>query len=156
MGPNLNRLAAREVLPETAYRPWGGAVFGGDVALLASDWGPKSLKRGRTLTLHLYWRAQRAVQRDYTLVLNWVDASGQVRHTSRHSLTGTDYATGRWTKDALLRGILSVTAPQEIPPGDYKLVIQLQPQGTDSLVPLRRGLLPWAGHRLTVARVKVS
>lgn len=155
VGPNLKRLAAREVLPETAYRPWGGAVFGGDLALLASDWGPKTLQRGSPLTLHLYWRAQRAMPREYTLVLNWVDASGQVRHTSHHNLTGTDYATSRWAKDELLRGILLVTAPSEIPPGDYKLFILLQPQGKDGFAWLRRGPFPWAGHELVVARVKI-
>jgi mannosyltransferase len=156
VGRNLKRLTAQETIPQAAYRPWGGAVFGGDIALLASDWGPKSLKRGKPLTLHLYWRAQRSVQQDYALVLHWVDASGQVRHTSRHSLTGTDYATSLWTEGELLRGILILTAPGEIPPGEYKLSILLQPQGREDFLRLRRGPWPWAGHKLVVARVSVS
>jgi len=79
-----------------------------------------------------------------------------VRHTSRHSLTGTDYATSLWTEGELLRGILILTAPGEIPPGEYKLSILLQPQGREDFLRLRRGPWPWAGHKLVVARVSVS
>ena len=92
VGAAKRSYSVREFVPRGAHSVGWATVFGGKLELLAFDLAPQSVKAGQTLELHLYWRARKAVSQDCELVINWEDAQGKVWRTTRHSLTGTEYA----------------------------------------------------------------
>lgn len=153
---------AQKPFPLWAFVPAGAqttrwaTVFGGDLELLAHQVSPRSVEPGEGLELHLYWRARAAITRDYQVALNWENDSGEVWHTTTHSPTGTNYPTSRWGAGAMLRGLLRLRVPEEALPGRHKLHLLVGVRGSEELLWLRRGPIPWAGRNLAIAEITVQ
>ena len=156
VGRARRRFYVREFVPASAERaPWV-TVFGENVELLAWDMAPRTLKAGQPLELHFYWRARKSALPECDLVLNWEDPQGRIWRATHHSLTGTEYATSRWQKGDLVRGLLRVIVPAEAPPGRYTLHLLVFARQSQRFLWLRQGIVPFAGHNLQIARITVE
>ena len=146
----------RAFLPERVDRPRPTAVFGGYLELMGHVVAPHTLQAGEALDLQLYWRARRAIDQDCDLVLNWVDATGKVWHTSTHSPSGIDYPTSRWQKGEMVRGLLRLPIPLDAPRGLHRLHLLVHARDGQRFLWLSRGWLPWSGHDLEIATVTIE
>jgi hypothetical protein len=146
----------RAFLPERVDRPRPTAVFGGYLELMGHVVAPHTLQAGEALELQLYWRARRAIDQDCDVVLNWVDATGKVWHTSTHSPSGIDYPTSRWQKGEMVRGLLRLPIPLDAPRGLHRLHLLVHARDGQRFLWLSRGWLPWSGHDLEIATVTIE
>jgi hypothetical protein len=115
------------------------ASFGEQVRLLGYEIAPgelraqatpldgadyRQLRSGQPVQINLYWRAQRPLDRDYTLFLHVVDAAGvrvfQRDLPPRHE----DYPSSRWQPGELVVDRADLALPA-LPPGDYRLLLGL-------------------------------
>jgi len=146
----------RAFLPEAVNRPWPRAFFDSRLELMGHVLAPHTLQAGENLELQLYWRARRAIDQDCDLVLNWVDATGKVWHTSTHSPTGRDYPTSRWRKGEMVRGLLRIRVPPDAPQGVHGVHLLVHQRDEQRFLWLGRGWLPWSGHDLEIATVTIE
>jgi uncharacterized membrane protein len=147
----------RELLPAEATRPRWRSVYGETLALLGYQWDRPTARPGESLTLALYWQAERAPAADYQLVLNWQDDQGRIWHTATLHPAGTDYPTSRWQRGERVRGLLRVAVPADAPAGPQRLhLLMRRDEAAAPWLWLRQGPLPWAGRDLEVGRIVVE
>ena len=156
VGDSTCRSDVHLALPTDVKRAQAAPIFGRRLALLAYDVAPASVVPGETLMVRLYWQGRKAMQRDYQVVLNWQDSTGQVWYTTTHSPTGTDYPTSRWSVGETFRGLLQLTVPQEAPPGRHRLHLLVHAPDGQSFLWLWRGIIPWFGRDLQIADVTIA
>jgi hypothetical protein len=86
-----------------------------------------------TSTLSLVWQAAPRAWADYTVFVHVVDAAGD-------RLAGTDappsVPTSQWARGELVVDERIVPIPDDLPPGDYRLMVGLYHAGTGDRVPL--------------------
>lgn len=128
--------------------------YGRALGLEAYDLAPRSLGSDDVVTLHLFWRLLDADIRRYELTLNWTDASGRVAHTASHAVADVAASADlRWGD--VLHGILRVTPPDDLPPGDYRLHLLVRDASRGGYLWLRRGGLPWPSRNLGLGVVTI-
>jgi 4-amino-4-deoxy-L-arabinose transferase-like glycosyltransferase len=84
------------------------------------------LNGGETLRLTLYWNTRRDVDRDYTVLIQLVDAAG---NTVAEWAQAPAYPTSQWQAGDQWRDLhdLATGSPAaDVPPGRYQIVVQLQ------------------------------
>jgi len=145
----------RELLPEGVTQPRLSTRFGPTLELLGYTATPDQARAGDRVQLDLYWWARADVEQDGELVVNWQDEAGRTWHTATHSLTGSDYPTTDWRAGQVVRGIVRVKVPEGAPAGTHTLHILVRDRASEEFLPLRRGLLPWAGHDLPIATITI-
>jgi len=101
----------------TSVAPALPATLGASIRLEGYEITRDSLKRGETLALLLYWRAERAVDRDYTVFVHLVDGDGQmvVGHDSQPR--GAKAPTSAWVPGTLVADSIVLSIPTDAPTG---------------------------------------
>lgn len=101
-------------IPATALQ----ANLGDQVALLGYNASGTDLKPGDTLTLTLYWQAQRKLDIDYQVFVHILDAGG-VPVAQSDKLNPGEFPTHRWPLDKYVPDVHRITLPADLPPGEY-------------------------------------
>ena len=111
------------------------ADFGEQIALIGYDTSAKSAHPGDTLTLTLYWQAQRPLDINYQSFIHVLSPDGALAAQSDHLNPG-DFPTRRWPTDKYVRDVHIVTLSPDLPPGDYAIRIGLWVQTEGWRLPL--------------------
>jgi len=117
--------ARRFILPALDERL--DADFGGQVRLVGYNFDVP------TNTLSLVWQAASAAGVDYTVFVHLVDTAG-------NRLAGIDgqppLPTSQWVRDEVVIDERAVPIPDDLPPGEYRLVVGLYRADTGERLPL--------------------
>jgi hypothetical protein len=108
------------------------APAGDPVALVAFNQPPAHARPGDSLRLTLFWKAQRAPQRDLQTRLCFVDAQGRSVACQDFPPVIT-YPTSRWQAGDLWRGTHRILVPRTLASGSYSLTLQIPPTTSFSL-----------------------
>jgi len=81
------------------------------------------LHPGDVLHLDIYWRAFRAPQDDWQLILQLLDGEGNILVTQQAGPASVDYPTTDWEVGEVVRGQYDVFIPPEAPRGSYRLTL---------------------------------
>ncbi|MCB9100941.1 MAG: hypothetical protein H6632_15490 [Anaerolineales bacterium] len=91
---------------------------------------------GQRLTLISFWKAIAPVDTDYTIFV-------QLRDANNNTILGADHQpyegivpTGSWRVDAVVRDVVHLDLPPDLPPGDYKLAVGMYRLDTLERLPL--------------------
>jgi hypothetical protein len=80
--------------------------------LLGYNWEEKPVQAGDTITFTLFWRALSDVARDYSFVLQLIDAQGRLIESGLRYHLGTEaYPTSRWRPGEVIRGQYNYIIP---------------------------------------------
>ncbi|MCJ7666815.1 MAG: glycosyltransferase family 39 protein [Anaerolineae bacterium] len=80
--------------------------------LLGYNWEEKPVQAGDTITFTLFWRALSDVARDYSFVLQLIDAQGRLIESGLIYHLGTEaYPTSRWRPGEVIRGQYNYIIP---------------------------------------------
>jgi len=110
-------------LPTAAARV--NANFGARVELVGYERGARELARGAFLDVVLYWKLIQAVNYNYQVSLQLLDANGQnVAQTDELPLSELLPMT-RWHTNALYREPLRLKIPAALAPGEYHAIVKL-------------------------------
>ncbi len=95
---------------------------GQEIALIAYDWEPA--RPGETADLTLYWKALEPVDINYQVYAHLRDSTGAVVAQSDRLNPG-DYPSELWPLDKYVRDEHSFMLPENLPAGEYQLVVGL-------------------------------
>lgn len=126
---------AGQPLPEGA-RPVDVA-FPGGIRLAGYEVAPKTIARGRSLRVTLYWRSAVAPVTSYTVFAQLVGT--EPRPVAQHDGPPAygAYPTNVWQPGDLVRDPHEMAIPDGLPPGRYRLIVGLyQPDRGQRLAPL--------------------
>ena len=141
--------------PWAEYKPLRGINFGGEIGLVGYDYSVTRAGQGKGFATELLWQAKRPPSKDYTLVVQLVDAKGQVWREWRHVPVDGRAPTGAWAEGQLVRDQVALVLPADAPPGEDTLRVRLAWERADGTrLPARRGPLP-AGDSITLPGVRV-
>lgn len=96
----------------------------GKVELLGCNLA-KEAKLGQELPLALFWRVLARMERDYRLRLQLRDGAGEVWASGEFAPANTYYPTSYWRAGDVIRGLYDLTIGAEVPPGAYRLWVDL-------------------------------
>lgn len=102
-----------------------GLRFGEGITLEAYRLASDLVSPGETLTVTLYWRAERKVDADYTLFAHLIDAGGRLWGQHDAPPTSEYLPTSQWEPGRLLRADWHVPVDEQAPAGEYHLLIGL-------------------------------
>ncbi|MBN1963955.1 MAG: glycosyltransferase family 39 protein [Anaerolineae bacterium] len=92
----------------------------------------------RRLVLSIYWRARRATDADYTVLLHVTDGDNLVA-TWDHTPGGGEYPTYLWTPGEYVVDVLNISLGQDVPPGEYRVEVGLYDAVTLERLPITAG-----------------
>lgn len=98
--------------------------FGDQIALLGYDLSKDAAEPGDVLELTLYWKALRQLRIDYQSFVHVIDANGNLIAQSDHLNPG-DFPTRRWPLDKYVPDIHRLSLPENLEPGEYKVLVGL-------------------------------
>lgn len=98
--------------------------FGDQIALLGYDMPEGIAHAGETLDLTLYWRALRQLGIDYQSFVHIADSDGKLIAQS-DNLNPGEFPTRRWPLDKYVPDTHSLVLPENIEPGEYKVLAGL-------------------------------
>jgi hypothetical protein len=87
---------------------------------LAEPWQPDQRRE-----MVLYWQAEQDIDEEHPITLALVDESGVTRATWTGQPTGGLFPTALWQAGDLVRDPWSLTLPTNVPPGSYRLAVQV-------------------------------
>jgi 4-amino-4-deoxy-L-arabinose transferase-like glycosyltransferase len=140
--------------PEMQYR--SDVTFGGLATLLGADLGADTLAPGETLRVTLYWRAEAAMDKSYTVFAHLLDAQEKVRGGADHVPAGGSRPTTGWVPGEIINDTVSITLDADAPPGDYWLEVGLYDADDPAFprLPARDAAGREMGDRVLVAKVR--
>ncbi len=106
----------------------------GQVEMLGYELSSDELRCGDTLRVELVWRAERAMDQDYTLVLELKDADGHTATEARLPPANEYHPTSRWQPGEILRAPRDLLIDAAVPTGQYGLFVNLLSAAGDKLV----------------------
>ena len=110
-------------------------LLGYDLAPLGREHEPQApLHSADVLHLTLYWQAVEASQEELELHL-LVEGSGRVWAERRSALVEGEYPLGRWEVGEVVRDQHNIFLPPEVPPGRYRLQLEVAGAGGQPLAP---------------------
>jgi hypothetical protein len=125
------------------------ANFGNQVELLGFS-QPPCAEDVPACPLHLYWRARAPLATDLKLSATLLDAGGREAGGAAEDrrLAAYEYPTFRWQPGVAVHSELAVLPGQGVPPGDYRLRLEVYDEGTgealDVLDAANAAQGPWA------------
>jgi hypothetical protein len=110
--------------------------FGEHIRLLGVDLpGGMVYTPGAVLPVSLYWQSSTALDVNYTVAVQVVDAGGRVVASGMDSQPGGGFApTSTWQQGSAIWDNRAVVLPDDLPSGDYSLWMTLYTIGQDGTV----------------------
>lgn len=132
-------------LNPSLFKPLPAHDFNGEIELAGYDYSVARVGQGKGFAIRLMWLARRRPANNYSLLVEALDARGQVLRSIEHQPLAGRAPTASWQPGQFVRDQVDFVAPAGAPPGDEALQIRLswlRPDG--STLALRRWrLLPW-------------
>jgi hypothetical protein len=136
------------------------AKFGGELELLGYDLenapvegaggGALRARRGDTLSLVLYWRAVRELDRNLSTFAHLTTSEGAVV-AQKDNLHPANLPTTQWEPDVYVADTHAFVVPAELAAGDYELRVGVYDPQTNMRLETSEG-----GRFLLLARVRVT
>jgi hypothetical protein len=146
--------SVRPRLPATARAV--DARLGDGLALEGYRLSRRAVDGGQTLSVMLYWRAGRTVEKSYTGFVHLLDEAGalQAQHDGL-PVSGT-YATGQWPAGALVADGRAIVVDPATPSGRYTLVAGMyDPETTKRLPAFRGNGERWPGDAVVLDQIRI-
>lgn len=105
--------------------------FANLITLDAANLPTDQLKRGDTLSVVFFWRAQHAIPNPYAVFVHLIGPTGLVQQIDSEPGGGSNPTTG-WPVDALIADRYSMLVPANAATGEYQLRVGLYPTGQPS------------------------
>lgn len=131
------------------------AKVGNAITLLASAMNSPP-RRGDSLALTLYWRADSKIEKDYTVFIHLLDASGDVRAQIDAQPRGGAYPTSLWDSGEIVRDEYSVELPPDLAAGDYSIELGMYEFPSLARLSVADSNGTPMGDRLILTTVKVT
>lgn len=96
---------------------------GDAISFLGWNSESRSVARGQSLTLDLFWRADRALSESYTVFVHLVDPGGRVVADADSAPASGLFPTNRWPADKGMRDRHVLKIPADLAPGNYWIEI---------------------------------
>ncbi len=106
------------------------ANFGETISLDALELASRDVKRGDALVLILYWRALARVDRDYTVFVHLVDASGRMVAGKDAPPQQGASPTSRWRVNGMVADGIVMPIDETVVPGEYVVELGLYDAAT--------------------------
>ena len=120
----VDRIVRRFEPPSSMARALA-ARFDAGTTLLGLDLDPKSLEAGRPFDVVLWWRADRALERRWTVFVHLDDPSGALWAQSDGEPVAGDRPTDGWQTGEIVADRHHLLAPDGLPAGDFVLGVGL-------------------------------
>ena len=98
------------------------ATFDQAVALPGFDLSPAELQPGQPLAVTLYWQSLAPLDQDYTVFLQLLGPAGEVYAQQDKAPLAGAAPTSTWTPGEIIADTYTLSLPENLPPGDYKLI----------------------------------
>ncbi|MFQ5886496.1 MAG: glycosyltransferase family 39 protein [Anaerolineae bacterium] len=130
--------------------------FGDQIRLLGYELRAREISPGETILLSLYWQPLRDIERDYWLLLQVVDESGQPLLIKDGSPSAGRYATDLWKEGEIIPSRHRLQLPPEVHPGPYRIEIGIHLFGAWEWLPIidQEGKV-W-GEKMGLTEISVS
>jgi hypothetical protein len=129
--------------------------FNGEIELIDYGYTVSRLRQGKGFGLRLLWRAQQQPADNYTLLVEQLDATGNVIRSGQYQPVKGQAPTSLWQSGQFIRDQIDLVIPAGTPPGEQALQVRLswlRPDG--SKLNVRRWLIP-IGNSLTLGWLEV-
>lgn len=122
-------------LPPSPQYPLS-ANLGDEVALLGYDLTPTVVGPGEAIHLTLYWKAQKAMERDYTVFVHLIDGAARIWGQKDNQPEEGFYPTSHWDLGEVVKDRYEVLVEADAPPGRYRLEIGMYLLATGERLPV--------------------
>lgn len=112
-----------DVLPSDAAR--SNAHLANRLTLLGFESGPAEERGGDHYDTTLYWQPTQTLNLNYQLSLQILDPNGGVIAQHDETPLGNALPTSRWRPGEIYREPVRVQIPQDVPPGEYGIIVKL-------------------------------
>ncbi len=109
--------------------------LGGKITFLGHDLNPTPARPGDTLHLTLYWRAERSMQRDYTVWVRLPDGQGDAWVQAGATPVHGTRPTTDWMPGEVVTDDYELALPAGVPAGQYRLEAGLCEPDTGQRLP---------------------
>jgi hypothetical protein len=130
------------------------AQFGEGIALLAAEVPSEGWQGGATQPLRLTWVAQTPGRGRYTVFLHFIGPDGTPAAQGDQEPWQGAYPTNAWLRGVPAADTLRLALPEELPGGEYRLVVGLYDPATQQRLPLLQDGAP-AGDSYSLATIQV-
>jgi hypothetical protein len=134
------------------------------LALDSAQWQTASHKAGERVGLSLVWRPQPSAYRDdYSVTVSLFPLHGPLRRMAPQAavihtvpLTTPDYPSSRWEVGYPVIQAIALDLPNDLPPGEYAVMLQMQRTSDGLPISARLGWWPFprSGSRLGDLQVR--
>jgi|GEM_PF-1763577 hypothetical protein len=99
----------------------------GQIAFLGYDIyrADGALRPGQQFTLQTYWKVLQTLKHDLRLQIQLFDRQGQLLYQLERSVVDDHLPPSQWNVGELLRGLTTVSLPEDLPVGPYSVQLQL-------------------------------
>ena len=111
-------------------------LFADQVKLQGYGVEPASVRAGDSITLSLYWRAERRPEEDYNVFVHLLDGAGQLVSQADGPPQGGIYPTAWWEPGDELEDVRQIVLPADAGRGTHTLVVGLYRWPTMERVPV--------------------
>jgi hypothetical protein len=94
--------------------------FGDQLQLLGFDLNSHTLRAGDNLSVTLYWRAEKKLEKNWSVFVHLTAADGRVL-TQKDNLHPANLPTSQWDADAYTADLHAFTLPSDLTRGEYEL-----------------------------------
>jgi hypothetical protein len=113
--------------------------FGGQIRLIGSDAASSPVKAGDSLTVTLIWQAMRTPEADYTVFVHLRNAAGETVAQADSPPQAGAYPTSFWDAGETIVDDHPVLIPDDLPVGDYTVVVGLYRLDTNERLSITQG-----------------
>jgi hypothetical protein len=142
--------------PPPPHRPT--LRFANGIALYGFDWSGDSLRPGETLFLTFYWYTDERVEGDLIAFIHvgtGVDGQLFVAQRDDQPCMGF-YRTSQWQPGLVVPDSFAITLAEDVPPGDYDLVVGWYGYPSLERVPIVEADSSLPDHRAVVGTIHVA
>jgi hypothetical protein len=130
------------------------AQFGDGIVLTGASVPQEGWQAGATQTVDLTWLAETAKRGRYTVFLHFIGPSGTPAAQGDQEPWQGAYPTDAWLASVPARDRYQLTLPEDLPGGDYSLVVGLYDPATQQRLPLiRNGSAVGDSYQLAAVQV---
>ena len=132
------------------------ATFADQIDLLGYNLAHERLLPGQTLELTLFWASMGRPLEDYTVFVHLLDSDGQLRGQTDSPATSGKYPTSVWDAGEFIADSHTLSLPNDLPGGEYKLAIGLYDPETGRRLQTVDGSGNTTGDSVTISGLMVQ
>ena len=132
------------------------ATFADQIDLLGYNLDHDRLLPGQTLELTLFWASMGRPLEDYTVFVHLLDSDGQLRGQTDSPPTSGKYPTSVWDAGEFIADSHTLSLPNDLPGGEYKLAIGLYDPETGRRLQTVDGSGNSTGDSVTISGLMVQ